>query len=47
MILTKIKRRGRGVSGREIKQAVITVPAYFDDRQRRRPRTPARSPGST
>ena len=34
MILTKIKAEAEAFLGEEIKQAVITVPAYYDDRQR-------------
>ena len=34
MILTKIKKDAEAYLGGEIKQAVITVPAYFDDAQR-------------
>ncbi len=34
MILTKIKAEAESFLGEEVKQAVITVPAYYDDRQR-------------
>ena len=34
MILTKIKKDAESYLGSEVKQAVITVPAYFDDAQR-------------
>lgn len=34
MILTKIKKDAESYVGSEIKEAVITVPAYFDDAQR-------------
>lgn len=34
MILTKIKKDAEAYLGSEVKQAVITVPAYFDDAQR-------------
>jgi molecular chaperone DnaK len=34
MILTKIKKDAESYIGSEVKQAVITVPAYFDDAQR-------------
>jgi molecular chaperone DnaK len=34
MILTKMKRDAEAFLGEEIKQAVITVPAYFNDSQR-------------
>ncbi|RLF45663.1 MAG: hypothetical protein DRN29_06300 [Thermoplasmata archaeon] len=33
-ILQKIKRDAEEYLGEEIKEAVITVPAYFDDDQR-------------
>ena len=33
--------------GEPVSEAVITVPAYFNDAQRQAPRTPAASPGST
>lgn len=33
-ILTKMKETGEGYLGRSLKQAVITVPAYFNDSQR-------------
>ncbi|HCS79443.1 TPA: molecular chaperone DnaK [Patescibacteria group bacterium] len=34
MVLTKIKKDAESYLGTEVKQAVITVPAYFDDAQR-------------
>ena len=34
MILTKIKKDAEAYLGSEVKEAVITVPAYFDDAQR-------------
>jgi molecular chaperone DnaK len=34
MILTKLKRDAEAYLGEEVKQAVITVPAYFNDSQR-------------
>jgi molecular chaperone DnaK len=41
MILAKLKADAEMRWARTITQAVITVPAYFNDSQRRRPRTPA------
>jgi molecular chaperone DnaK len=46
-ILRKMKKTAEDYLGEEVTEAVITVPAYFNDSQRRRPRTPARSPAST
>jgi len=37
------EKNRRRLSGRRSHRAVITVPAYFNDAQRRRPRTPAAS----
>ena len=34
MILAKLKRMQKAISGREVTRAVITVPAYFSDAQR-------------
>jgi len=34
MVLTKMKQTAEAFMGREVKQAVITVPAYFNDAQR-------------
>src|ERR1700686_4509976 len=34
MILVKMKQIAEGYLGREVKHAVITVPAYFNDSQR-------------
>jgi chaperone protein DnaK len=34
MVLTKMKETAEGFLGHEVKDAVITVPAYFDDSQR-------------
>ena len=47
MILQKIKADAEAKPARPSTQAVITVPAYFNDNSGRRRRTPARSPGST
>ena len=44
MILQKLKADAEAYLGDKVDEAVITVPAYFNDAQRRRPRTPARSP---
>lgn len=46
MILQKIKRDAEDYLGDEIEQAVITVPAYFSDRQRQATKAPARSRAS-
>jgi molecular chaperone DnaK len=48
-ILKKMKETAESYLGSEVTQAVITVPAYFNDAQRqatRPPRTPGRSPVS-
>lgn len=34
MVLTKMKKTAESYLGREVKDAVITVPAYFNDAQR-------------
>ncbi|MDX6721585.1 MAG: molecular chaperone DnaK, partial [Solirubrobacteraceae bacterium] len=47
MILQKLKADAEAYLGESVDAAVITVPAYFNDDQRRRPRTPARSRAST
>ena len=44
MILQKLKTAAEDFLGEKVTEAVITVPAYFNDAQRRRPRMPARSP---
>ena len=44
MILQKLKQAAEDYLGQKVTQAVITVPAYFNDSQRQAPRTPARSP---
>ena len=46
MILQKLKTAAEDFLGEKVTEAVITVPAYFNDAQRRPPRTPARSPAS-
>ena len=45
MILRKLKTDAEAYLGEPVTQAVITVPAYFNDASARPPRTPARSPG--
>jgi len=44
MILQKLKTDAEAYLGETITEAVITVPAYFNDSQRRPPKTPAKSP---
>jgi molecular chaperone DnaK len=44
-VLAKMKRVAEDYLGEAVQEAVVTVPAYFDDVQRRRRRTPARSRG--
>ena len=34
MVLTKMKKTAEAFLGRDVKDAVITVPAYFNDSQR-------------
>lgn len=34
MVLTKMKETAEGFLGKTIKNAVVTVPAYFNDAQR-------------
>jgi Molecular chaperone len=46
-ILQKLKRSAEAYLGEEVKEAVITVPAYFNDSQRQALRTPALLPDST
>jgi molecular chaperone DnaK len=46
MILQKMKQTAEDYLGVKVTEAVITVPAYFNDAQRRRPKTPVRSPDS-
>jgi molecular chaperone DnaK len=45
-ILRKMKRTAEDYLGEEVTEAVITVPAYFNDSQRQATATPARSPAS-
>ena len=47
MILQKMKQTAEDYLGEKVTEAVITVPAYFNDASARRPRTPGGSPGST
>ncbi|PCI30305.1 MAG: molecular chaperone HscA [SAR324 cluster bacterium] len=44
-ILLEIKRKAEAVLGQEVKKAVITVPAYFDDAQRQATRDAAQLAG--
>jgi molecular chaperone DnaK len=46
-ILGKLKTDAESYLGEPVTDAVITVPAYFNDAQRQARRTPARSPAST
>jgi molecular chaperone DnaK len=41
MILQKLKQAAEDYLGEKVTEAVITVPAYFNDASARRPRTPA------
>ena len=41
MVLVKMKETAESFLGREVKNAVVTVPAYFNDSQRQRRRTRA------
>jgi hypothetical protein len=43
-VLRKMKKTAEDYLGEEVTEAVITVPAYFNDSSARPPRTPARSP---
>jgi molecular chaperone DnaK len=45
-ILQDLKKTAEDYLGEQVTQAVITVPAYFNDAQRQATKTPARSPGS-
>ena len=47
MILGKLKKDAEAYLGETVTQAVITVPAYFNDAQRQAPKTRARSRGWT
>src|SRR4051812_20923247 len=44
-ILMKLKRDAEAYLGETITDAVITVPAYFEDAQRQAPKKPAEIPG--
>lgn len=44
-VLRELKRRAEAGLGREVKQAVVTVPAYFDDAQRQATRDAGRMAG--
>ena len=44
MILQKLKADAEAYLGEPVTEAVITVPAYFNDSQRQATRTPAPSP---
>jgi molecular chaperone DnaK (HSP70) len=44
-VLRTLKETARAALGREVRKAVITVPAYFDDAQRQATRTAARLAG--
>jgi molecular chaperone DnaK len=43
----KMKKTAEDFLGEPVTEAVITVPAYFNDSSARRPRTPAASPASS
>lgn len=43
-ILQDLKKTAEDYLGEKVTDAVITVPAYFNDSHARRPRTPGRSP---
>ena len=45
MILIELKKRAEAVLGREVRKAVVTVPAYFDDAQRQATRDAGRIAG--
>ncbi len=47
MILGKLKRDAEAYLGEEVKQAVITVPAYFNDSQRQATKDAGMRPGET
>ena len=46
-ILMKLKRDAEAYLGEPVTDAVITVPAYFNDAQRQATKAPVRSPAST
>lgn len=43
-VLMKLKRDAEAYLGEDVTDAVVTVPAYFNDAQRQATRRPARSP---
>ena len=43
-ILQKMKQTAEDYLGEKVTEAVITVPAYFNDTQRRQPKMPGESP---
>ncbi|MEM9347515.1 MAG: Hsp70 family protein [Planctomycetota bacterium] len=45
MVLIELKQRAEAVLGREVRKAVVTVPAYFDDAQRQATRDAGRLAG--
>jgi len=45
MILRELKRRAEAALGRDVRKAVVTVPAYFDDAQRQATRDAGRLAG--
>jgi molecular chaperone DnaK len=45
MVLQKMKKTAEDYLGHEVKEAVITVPAYFSDSSARLPRRPVKLPG--
>jgi molecular chaperone DnaK len=45
MILQKLKADAEARLGEKITEAVITVPAYFNDAQRQATKTPEKLPG--
>ena len=45
MILIELKQRAEAVLGKEVRKAVVTVPAYFDDAQRQATRDAGRIAG--
>merc|ERR1712151_964352 len=45
MVLTKMKETAEGFLGRGVKQAVVTVPAYFNDSQRQATKDAAKIAG--
>ena len=47
MILQKLKADAESYLGEKVTEAVITVPAYFNDAQRQQRRTPEGSPDLT